>query len=50
MFLYIFFVLQLDEALLTYSATGPTETPPIKDFDSPDGEYIDVTKKFEGEE
>lgn len=39
--------IQLDEGLITYSFTGPTETPPIKDFDPVDGEYSDITNYFD---
>lgn len=39
--------IQLDPMLLPYRAKGPVRTPPIKDFDAPDGEYIDETKKWE---
>ena len=28
---------------------GPTLTPVIENYDSPDGDYVDVTKKYEGE-
>jgi large subunit ribosomal protein L40 len=39
--------IQLDEGLLPYACKGPTETPPIPAFDSPDGEYIDVSKNWD---
>ncbi|XP_012285332.1 39S ribosomal protein L40, mitochondrial [Orussus abietinus] len=41
--------IQVDLSLIPYSANGPVTTPPIKNFDSPDGDYIDVTQKFDGE-
>ncbi|XP_074653212.1 large ribosomal subunit protein mL40-like isoform X2 [Tubulanus polymorphus] len=37
---------RIDEGLVPFSCQGPVETPPIKDYDSPDGEYIDTTKVF----
>lgn len=37
----------IDESFLPYQLTGPVETPPIKDYQSPDGEYINVSKKWE---
>ncbi|XP_055381067.1 39S ribosomal protein L40, mitochondrial [Condylostylus longicornis] len=36
-----------DLSLVPFSFTGPVATPPIDNYDSPDGEYIDVTKKWE---
>ncbi|XP_012538009.1 39S ribosomal protein L40, mitochondrial isoform X2 [Monomorium pharaonis] len=42
--------IQMDFELLPYMAKGPLKTPPIKNYDSPDGEYINLTKKFDGEE
>ncbi|CAH2045141.1 unnamed protein product, partial [Iphiclides podalirius] len=36
-----------DLQLIPYSISGPVATPPIKNYDSPDGEYIDVTKKWD---
>ncbi|VVD04652.1 unnamed protein product [Leptidea sinapis] len=35
-----------DLALIPYSIDGTYETPPINNYDSPDGEYIDVSKKW----
>ncbi|KPJ18278.1 39S ribosomal protein L40, mitochondrial [Papilio machaon] len=35
-----------DLKLIPYSIKGPVATPPIKNYDSPDGEYIDVSKKW----
>lgn len=37
----------IDESLLTYQLTGPVETPPIENYQSPDGEYIDISKKWD---
>lgn len=36
-----------DLQLLPYTISGPVATPPIKDYESPDGEYIDVSKKWD---
>ncbi|CAH0756514.1 unnamed protein product [Diatraea saccharalis] len=36
-----------DLSLIPYTIDGPVVTPPIKDYLSPDGEYIDVTKKWD---
>ena len=38
--------LQENPDLLSYSKSGPTLTPPIKDYPFPDGEYNDVTKQW----
>ncbi|XP_060826860.1 large ribosomal subunit protein mL40 [Bombus pascuorum] len=40
---------EFDDSFVPYSVTGPVCTPPIKDFDSPDGEYIETTVKYVGE-
>ncbi|XP_060867101.1 large ribosomal subunit protein mL40 [Metopolophium dirhodum] len=37
----------IDESLLTCQLTGPVETPPIENYQSPDGEYIDISKKWD---
>lgn len=39
--------IEIDESFLPYKLTGPVETPPIENYSSPDGEYIDVSKKWE---
>ncbi|XP_059053328.1 large ribosomal subunit protein mL40 [Achroia grisella] len=36
-----------DLQLLPFSVSGPVDTPPIKGYDSPDGEYIDISKKWD---
>ncbi|KAI8424915.1 hypothetical protein MSG28_006833 [Choristoneura fumiferana] len=36
-----------DLQLVPYSINGPVATPPIKGYYSPDGEYIDVSKKWD---
>ncbi|XP_076235426.1 mitochondrial ribosomal protein L40 [Calliopsis andreniformis] len=40
---------EFDKSFLPYNALGPVHTPPIDNYDSPDGEYINVTFKYEGE-
>ncbi|XP_076659608.1 mitochondrial ribosomal protein L40 [Halictus rubicundus] len=40
---------EFDESLLPYSASGPVNTPPIQNYESPDGAYTDITVKYEGE-
>ncbi|ESO06603.1 hypothetical protein HELRODRAFT_155730 [Helobdella robusta] len=39
--------LQIDEKLIPFERQGPTDTPPIKDYTPPDGDYIDTTRKFD---
>lgn len=39
--------IQPDEKLLPIKVNGPVSTPPIKNYNSPDGEYINTTKTFE---
>lgn len=39
--------IQLDETLLPFKSKGPVETPPIENYDSPDGEYTNISKKWE---
>ncbi|XP_015587641.1 39S ribosomal protein L40, mitochondrial [Cephus cinctus] len=41
--------IQLDIRMLPHTTTGPVRTPPIENYDSPDGDYTDITRKFEGE-
>ncbi|XP_037072442.1 39S ribosomal protein L40, mitochondrial-like [Pollicipes pollicipes] len=36
-----------DPALVPFEHRGPTLTPPIPGYDSPDGDYIDTTRKWE---
>lgn len=40
----------MDLGLLPYTAKGPSKTPAIENYDSPDGEYINLTRKYDGEE
>ncbi|CAG2199324.1 large ribosomal subunit protein mL40-like isoform X1 [Mytilus edulis] len=37
---------QIHEGDIIYQFNGPTETPPADDFDSPDGQYIDTSRKW----
>lgn len=39
--------IQPDPQILPFKARVLVSTPPIKDYDSPDGEYIDVSKKWD---
>ncbi|XKL63177.1 hypothetical protein PGB90_005541 [Kerria lacca] len=39
--------IKIDETLLPFTAEGPTETPPIKNYEIVDGEYIDVSRKWD---
>ncbi|BET02628.1 ribosomal protein L40 [Nesidiocoris tenuis] len=36
-----------DEGLLPFKCAGPTETPPIVGYDSPDGDFFDTSKKWD---
>ncbi|KOC63350.1 39S ribosomal protein L40, mitochondrial [Habropoda laboriosa] len=38
-----------DNLCLPYNAVGPAHTPPINNYDSPDGEYTETTIKYPGE-
>nr|XP_019552216.2 LOW QUALITY PROTEIN: 39S ribosomal protein L40, mitochondrial [Aedes albopictus] len=38
---------QVDAGLVPFKAVGPVATPPIEGYEMPDGEYLDVSKKFE---
>lgn len=40
---------QNDFELLPYTIKGPSKTPAIENYDSPDGVYINMTRKFDGE-
>ena len=40
---------EFDDSFLPYNTIGPVHTPPINNYDSPDGEYVDITLKYEGE-
>lgn len=39
--------IQPDLALINFKTKGPVATPPINDYNSPDGEYLDISKKWE---
>lgn len=39
--------IEINESFLPYQLTGPVETPPIENYESPDGEYLDISKKWE---
>lgn len=39
--------IEIDETLLPYTLKGPVETPPIENYQSPDGEFIDISKKWD---
>jgi predicted membrane-bound dolichyl-phosphate-mannose-protein mannosyltransferase len=43
---YLWFLLQINPTQLPFTVRGPVKTPPIKGYDSPDGEYSDVSKKW----
>ncbi|XP_054716582.1 39S ribosomal protein L40, mitochondrial-like [Uloborus diversus] len=38
--------LQPDPALVPFTLKGPVETPPVENYDYPDGDYFDVTKQY----
>ncbi|XP_059471169.1 large ribosomal subunit protein mL40 [Neocloeon triangulifer] len=37
---------QMDLNVMPFTIKGPTHTPAIKDYDSPDGEYTDISKDW----
>lgn len=39
--------IQLDISFIPFYAKAPVATPPIEKYDSPDGEYHDISKKWE---
>ncbi|KAG7173864.1 39S ribosomal protein L40, mitochondrial-like [Homarus americanus] len=39
--------IQIDQMLLPFRVKGPVATPPIKDYNVPDGDYIDKTTKWD---
>ncbi|XP_076350232.1 mitochondrial ribosomal protein L40 [Tachypleus tridentatus] len=39
--------IQVDSALIPFKVSGPVQTPPIKNYDPPDGEYTDITKRWD---
>lgn len=40
----------MDLGILPYMAKGPLKTPAIENYNSPDGEYINTTRIYDGEE
>ncbi|PBC28228.1 39S ribosomal protein L40 [Apis cerana cerana] len=40
---------EFDDSYLPYDVIGPVHTPPIENYDTPDGEYIETTIKYAGE-
>lgn len=38
--------IQLDLNLIPFEVNGPVRTAPIKNYESPDGEYLDISKKW----
>ncbi|XP_050731252.1 39S ribosomal protein L40, mitochondrial-like [Eriocheir sinensis] len=42
-----FEAIQVDATLLPFKAKGPVSTPPIKDYDAPDGEYYNITRNWD---
>lgn len=42
--------IQPDAGMIPMVITGPVSTPPIKDYSFVDGDYINTTKVYEGEE
>lgn len=38
---------QMDPELVPFTGGGPVLTPPIADYDCPDGDYTDTTRKWE---
>lgn len=41
--------IQPDIDMIPFIAKGPVSTPPIKDYQFIDGDYNDITKKYDGE-
>ncbi|KAJ8880564.1 hypothetical protein PR048_017034 [Dryococelus australis] len=39
--------IQIDPKLIPFKAKGPVRTPLINQYESPDGEYVDVSRKWE---
>lgn len=39
--------IQPDVQLLPFTAQGPVATPSIEKYDSPDGEYLNISKKWD---
>lgn len=46
--IYTFFILQIDLNLVPFKSAGPTATPaPSASFDAPDGDYSDISPKWD---
>jgi large subunit ribosomal protein L40 len=45
-FLTFSLLFQIDPNLVPFTVTGPVHTPPIKGYDAPDGDYVDVSKNW----
>lgn len=41
------FLLQIDPMMLPYKSDGPVHTPPAENYETPDGDYQDVSKKWD---
>lgn len=41
--------IQPDIGMIPFVAKGPVQTPPIKDYTFVDGDYVNVTKVYDGE-
>merc|ERR1712071_740288 len=39
--------IQMDLKLVPFSASGPTRTPSLESYEAPDGEFVDVSPKWE---
>jgi len=38
--------IQMDLNLLPFEVSGPTQTPPLANYEAPDGDYVDVSPKW----
>jgi large subunit ribosomal protein L40 len=39
--------IQMDYSYIPCEIQGPVDTPPIKDYDPTEGDYIDISKKWD---
>lgn len=37
---------QMDPSFIPFKVNGPVNTPPIENYKAPDGDYIDITRKW----
>lgn len=44
--MYFSICFQIDHTLLPFTAKGPLATPPVENYTSPDGDYMDVSRNF----